>query len=111
MALLFQDAQRESSILRSQPHTIVEARFGVMEPNISAWRRKTVGDLTTALGFSTPASPDSAAASLPGTSSDLPAGCPTLTNPVPFVAKPEPIAVPARQSMPAQEPGQARRRA
>jgi phospholipase C len=31
---------------------ILEARFGVMEPNISAWRRATCGDLTGALRFS-----------------------------------------------------------
>jgi phospholipase C len=28
---------------------LIEARFGVTEPNISAWRRATSGDLTTAL--------------------------------------------------------------
>lgn len=27
----------------------LERRFGVMEPNISAWRRKTLGDMTSAL--------------------------------------------------------------
>ncbi len=30
---------------------IIEARFGVTEPNISAWRRQTVGDFTSALNF------------------------------------------------------------
>jgi phospholipase C len=29
----------------------IEARFGVLEPNISAWRRQTCGDLTTAFRF------------------------------------------------------------
>jgi phospholipase C len=29
----------------------IEARFGVFEPNISAWRRQTCGDLTTAFRF------------------------------------------------------------
>lgn len=32
----------------------LETRFGVMEPNISAWRREVCGDLTTAFDFSTP---------------------------------------------------------
>ena len=36
---------------------IIEARFGVMEPNISAWRRQTVGDFTSALNFSRRPSP------------------------------------------------------
>jgi phospholipase C len=31
---------------------IIEARFGVKEPNISAWRRQTCGDFTQALRFS-----------------------------------------------------------
>jgi phospholipase C len=31
---------------------IIETRFGVMEPNISAWRRQTCGDFTRALRFS-----------------------------------------------------------
>ena len=30
----------------------LEARHGVMEPNISAWRRAVAGDLTSALDFS-----------------------------------------------------------
>lgn len=33
---------------------LVEERFGVMEPNISAWRRSVCGDLTSALDFSGP---------------------------------------------------------
>jgi len=32
----------------------LEARFGVMEPNISPWRRAVCGDLTTAFDFKTP---------------------------------------------------------
>jgi phospholipase C len=32
----------------------MEARFGVMEPNISPWRRAVCGDLTSALDFSRP---------------------------------------------------------
>jgi phospholipase C len=31
---------------------VIEARWGVLEPNISAWRRATCGDFTTALRFS-----------------------------------------------------------
>jgi phospholipase C len=35
----------------------IEARFGVREPNISAWRRRTCGDFTSAFRFSRPARP------------------------------------------------------
>ncbi len=34
---------------------LLEARFGVEIPNLSAWRRKTTGDLTSAFGFGEPA--------------------------------------------------------
>ena len=81
---------------------LLEQRFGIVAPNVSAWRRKTVGDLTSTLGFS---KPDNAVPSLPATPLNLQAGCPTLTNPVPFVTPPEPINVPTAQAMPNQEPG------
>jgi phospholipase C len=35
-----------SSLIR-----LIEARFGVREPNITAWRRRTCGDLTSAFRF------------------------------------------------------------
>jgi phospholipase C len=34
---------------------LLEARFGVEVPNLSAWRRATTGDLTKAFGFGAPA--------------------------------------------------------
>ncbi|HEV3431912.1 MAG TPA: phospholipase C, phosphocholine-specific [Paraburkholderia sp.] len=43
----------------------IEERFGVHEPNITAWRRAVCGDLTTAFDFRTP---DSSIPSLPDTS-------------------------------------------
>jgi phospholipase C len=43
----------------------LERRFGVMEPNITAWRRSVCGDLTSALDFK---SPNARLAPLPDTS-------------------------------------------
>ncbi|MCM2495823.1 phosphocholine-specific phospholipase C [Burkholderia glumae] len=40
----------------------IEKRFGVVEPNISAWRRAICGDLTSAFDFT---SPDASAVSVP----------------------------------------------
>ena len=48
-----------TSVLR-----FLEARFGVKEPNISAWRRSICGDLTSAFDFS--ARPDTRAVSFTG---------------------------------------------
>lgn len=59
------------SFVRSQvfDHTsvirFIETRFGVYEPNITAWRRAVCGDLTTAFDFRTP---DSRIPPLPDTS-------------------------------------------
>jgi phospholipase C len=73
----------------------LEQRFGVMEPNISAWRRAVCGDLTTTLEF---ADPDVSWPALPSTAgniSDADATC-----------KLNPPRVPTKQTMPRQEPGQ-----
>jgi phospholipase C len=43
----------------------IETRFGVMEPNITPWRRAVCGDLTTAFDFRTP---DAQMPALPDTS-------------------------------------------
>ena len=79
-----------TSVLR-----FLEARFGVVEPNISAWRRAVCGDLTSVFDFT---SGDTAWPSLPDTSgypaeadaqcSDLPA--PTIPT-VPSMPSPESI--------------------
>jgi phospholipase C len=45
---------------------LMEARFGVMEPNISPWRRSVCGDLTACFDFKTP-NQDWAKLALPGT--------------------------------------------
>ncbi|MBD0741457.1 phosphocholine-specific phospholipase C [Streptomyces sp. CBMA152] len=73
----------------------LEQRFGVHEPNISAWRRAVSGDLTSAFGFDTS---DTSWPSLPDTSgyvSGADTQCSTLPAP----------KVPARQSVPGQEAG------
>ncbi|MEJ2409178.1 MAG: phospholipase C, phosphocholine-specific [Novosphingobium sp.] len=44
----------------------MEARFGVREPNISAWRRSVCGDLTSAFDFTAP-HPDTSALRFPDT--------------------------------------------
>ncbi|HEY7946609.1 MAG TPA: alkaline phosphatase family protein [Acidimicrobiales bacterium] len=88
----------------------LETRFGVRAPNISAWRRSVTGDLTSTLHVS---SPDRSVPALPAT---MGANDPRvlrectpnqlhgldLTNPAPY-------PIPARQQIPTQEPGRARR--
>jgi phospholipase C len=86
---------------------LIEERFGVRAPNLTAWRRRAVGDFTTTLGFT---APDDARASLPATPLDLPSACPTPTTLANYLSAPEPMILPIRQSMPRQEPGVAKRR-
>jgi len=72
----------------------LERRFGVLEPNITAWRRTIAGDLTSAFNF---ASPNEAIVLLPSTASYEPPN----QNRYPDYVPP----VPANQSLPDQEPG------
>ena len=89
----------------------LERRFGVEVPNLSSWRRATVGDLTGALDVARP--PDASVPSLPVTAARAPvvvAGCATggaLLNSV--GPTPPAYPVPSPQRMPTQEPGRALR--
>ncbi|HEY3949929.1 alkaline phosphatase family protein [Phenylobacterium sp.] len=81
---------------------LIEARFGVEVANLSAWRRKTVGDLTAAFGFG--AAPDLSIPKMPETG-------PALRTALELIkTRPNP-EVPAVQAMPIQEPGSRPRRA
>jgi phospholipase C len=72
----------------------LEARFGVQEPNISAWRRTVCGDLTSAFDF---ARPNAHVATLPDTSHTITAKPNTASVKIP--------PVPGSQTMPGQLPG------
>jgi phospholipase C len=81
----------------------LEARFGVRAPNISAWRRRTVGDLTSALHLG---HADASVPSLPSTAHDqmtdmAALGCSEAA--VLGVGSLPRYPVPAHQAMPAQE--------
>ncbi len=84
----------------------LETRFGVTAPNISAWRRKVTGDLTSTLHV---ASPDTSIPTLPVTrgrsDARVKAECQPLQLIEVDVAKPVPYPVPTDQTMPSQEPG------
>ena len=75
---------------------LIETRFGVEVPNLSAWRRQTCGDLTRALGLGQPARLDLA---------KLPETVAALARVEREVTHLPPPAVPAKQSLPRQEPG------
>ncbi|TYC89165.1 phospholipase C, phosphocholine-specific [Novosphingobium sp. BW1] len=73
----------------------LEKRFGVMEPNITPWRRQVTGDLTSLFDF---ADPDgSALHTLPATDDYLQKIMAVAQLPLP--------EVPEAQTLPAQEPG------
>ncbi len=88
----------------------LEARWDVPIPNLTAWRRQAVGDLTSTLGFGQPITSPPA---LPATSlTNLGNACPTPTNLGAFFSPPITVTVPdpGNQQLPQQEPGGARRR-
>ena len=72
----------------------LERRFGVLEPNITQWRRTVTGDLTSAFNFE---SPNDAVIALPSTASYQP---PNQNRYPDYVPTP-----PGNQSLPEQEPG------
>jgi phospholipase C len=72
----------------------LERRFGVVEPNITPWRRAVTGDLTSAFNFD---SPNDAVVSLPSTVAYAP---PDNERHPDFVPAP-----PVNQALPEQEPG------
>src|SRR5262249_28386101 len=77
----------------------VERRFGVMEPNITRWRRSVAGDLTSALDFD---SPNDAIVQHPSTDAYQPAQSDVVAGTkFPDYVPP----VPANQSLPTQESG------
>jgi phospholipase C len=83
-----------TSILR-----FLETRFGAEVPNLSAWRRQTVGDMTTAFNFT---KPDYSIPNLPSTTSALQS---ELTECLNNLAGFEPYTLPSPQEMPTQEAG------
>jgi len=87
----------------------LEERFGVKAPNISAWRRRTVGDLTGTLQMG---HPDPSKPRLPSTARDTTAvveqmGC-QEGDLIELRSDQPPYPIPQVQKMPEQEPGRGR---
>jgi phospholipase C len=77
----------------------IETRFGAEVPNLSAWRRATVGDMTSAFNFT---KPDTSLPTLPNTIAALPG---ILTECINNLAGFTASQLPTPQAMPAQEAG------
>jgi phospholipase C len=77
----------------------LETRFGAEVPNLSAWRRATVGDLTSAFNFK---NPDQSIPNLPST---FPGDPQAIAQCAANLAGTVPYAVPTTQSLPTQESG------
>src|SRR6201993_3022711 len=87
-----------TSVLR-----FLETRFGAEVPNLSAWRRAAVGDLTSALNFKKPD------LSIPNLPSTLPALSQVILQCLANLAGTTPYTVPSIQTLPTQESGTALR--
>ena len=96
--LVASDRFDHTSLLR-----FLETRFGAEVPNLSAWRRGVVGNLTSALNF---AAPNDTVPSLPST---LVPTAVTLAQCAATLAGSTPYPPPDPQVSPTQEPGTARR--
>ena len=78
----------------------LETLFGAEVPNLSAWRRATVGDMTSAFNFK---SPDQSIPNLPNPIAPVSQAISACANTLTGVAP----SVPATQSLPTQESGSA----
>ena len=87
-----------TSVLR-----FLETRFGAEVPNLSAWRRATVGDMTTAFNFS---APDQSIPALPSATAQIPSALTQCENDLAGFSN---YPLPTTQTMPTQEPGTAKR--
>jgi phospholipase C len=96
--LVASDLFDHTSVLR-----FLETRFGAEVPNLSAWRRATVGDLTSALNFR---KPDQSIPALPVTQSAI---SQTITGCLASLSSTTPYPVPNPQTSPTQETGTAAR--
>ena len=96
--LVSSDRFDHTSVLR-----FLETRFGAEVPNLSAWRRSVVGDLTSAFNF---AAPDRTIPNLPST---LPPTVETLVECTVTLGGTTPYPVPNPQTFPSQEQGNAAR--
>ena len=96
--LVSSDLFDHTSLLR-----FIETRFGAEVPNLSAWRRATVGDLTTAFNFK---KPDQSIPSLPST---LTGDSAAIVQCEANLAGTIPYTPPATQALPSQESGTASR--
>ena len=92
--LISSDAFDHTSLLR-----FLETRFGAEVPNLSAWRRSAVGDMTTAFNFH---KVDTSVPSLPTPST---AGAGTIAECAGNLVGFAPPQLPATQTMPTQEAG------
>jgi phospholipase C len=81
---------------------LVSERFGVGVPNVSAWRRKTVGDLTSTLFQS---KTNTAVPKLPATAVDMPASGPCAAIDQDTESGGAAPSVPTKQRMPTQGGG------
>lgn len=92
------DVFDHTSLLR-----FLETRFGAEVPNLSAWRRATVGDLTSAFNFNLP---DTSIPSLPASAAAVSSA---LTQCQSNLAGFSAYQLPTTQAMPTQEAGTAKR--
>jgi phospholipase C len=92
--LVSSDLFDHTSVLR-----FLETRFGAEVPNLSAWRRATVGDMTSAFNFG---KTDTSIPTLPATS---PAASQTITGCVTSLLGTTSYPIPNPQVAPTPEPG------
>jgi phospholipase C len=80
----------------------LEARFNVKAPNVTEWRRKTVGDLTSTLDVGSSDVTPWVPPSLVNQQTDLANWCPANQSPSSLLAPPPALKIKVPQPMPKQ---------
>lgn len=88
----------------------LEARFGVEAPNISAWRRRVAGDLTSSFDVSAPNTSVPSLVTVDPRGGVVATECTAAQLVGVDLSNPAPYPIPFPQSHPAQEAGSAKRR-
>ena len=91
------DTFDHTSLLR-----FLEARFNVKAPNLTAWRRKTVGDLTSTLDVGSSDATPWVPPSLVVQQTELADWCPANESPASLLATPPALRIKVPQTMPKQ---------
>lgn len=102
---VYSETLDHTSLLR-----FLETRFGVRVPNLTAWRRKTVGDFTATLALARPTRAVPAVLANGASDVEIPTDCASVDSEVALLDPAPALTPPTRRRIPRQERGRRKHR-